>query len=344
MKIFGIPIHVEPSFLFVGAFLASSRISQPIFLIEWLIVLFISVLFHELGHATAIRFLGLQPEIFLHSMGGLTRWRDDEKQISPFQNILISLSGPAAGFAFGGAVFLVKTLSPDSFGSEFANQTYEDLLWVNLGWGALNLLPILPLDGGNVVASLETLVTKKRHGIIARGVSLVFALTLGLLALSYSWFWAAFLMALFAWSNGTALHQYWQAKRDQGQLPLYEQAVAAVRRQDGAEAIRLARTLTAQARSDELKMESSKLLAQGYLLENQHAEAREALERMMAIYGPAMVTEAFQELPIEIWPRVIPLIEASYKSSHSPELGGILEQALIQAGRSDEAGAVAKVT
>jgi Zn-dependent protease len=340
MKVFGIPVRIEPSFLLIGAFLASSRITQPIFLLEWLGVLFVSVLIHEFGHAAAVRFFGQQPEIILHSMGGLTTWQEEQDEVRPIQHILISLSGPAAGFAFGGAVFFLGKLTPGLFDSKFAEVTYSDLLWVNLGWGLLNLLPILPLDGGNVVANLETLVTKKKNGLIARAVSLVFALILGLLALSTGWLWAAFLMALFAYSNGVALLQYWQARRDRLQLPQFEQAVAAVRDQNGAEAIRLATEISSQAKSDGLKMESSKLLAQGYLLENQLPQARESLERIMAIYGPGIVMEVFLGVPIQLWPRFIPLIESAYKSSHSPELGGVLAQGLIEAGRFDEAGEV----
>src|SRR5215510_1542783 len=105
MKIFGIPLKIDPSFLFICALLASSRLSQPIFLIEWLIVIFVSILVHELGHALVVRSFGLSPQILLYSMGGLTSWRD-EKGISHAKRIAISLAGPFAGFLFGGIVFL----------------------------------------------------------------------------------------------------------------------------------------------------------------------------------------------------------------------------------------------
>src|SRR5215510_2673923 len=103
MKIFGIPIKIDPSFLFVCALLAYSRLSAPAFLVECLIVIFVSILIHELGHAMVVRSFGLSPQIMLYSMGGLTSWTD-EKGISHAKHIAISLAGPFAGFLFYGVI------------------------------------------------------------------------------------------------------------------------------------------------------------------------------------------------------------------------------------------------
>src|SRR5262249_39941069 len=138
MKIFGIPVKIDPSFLFICALLAFSRLSTPAFLIEWLIVIFVSILVHELGHALVVRSFGLSPQIMLYSMGGLTSWRE-EKAISPQKHILISLAGPFAGFLFGGLVYLTDWALHDLFADQFGAQTYIDLMFVNLGWGIFNL-------------------------------------------------------------------------------------------------------------------------------------------------------------------------------------------------------------
>src|SRR5215475_9595220 len=183
MKIFGIPIKIDPSFLFICALLAYSRLSAPAFLIEWLAVIFVSILVHELGHALVVRSFGLSPQILLYSMGGLTSWTD-EKGITHARRIAISLAGPFAGFLFGGAVYLSGIAMPHLFAGDFWIVTYGDLLFVNWGWGIFNLLPILPLDGGNVAYSIEQWVTKKHRGVITRVVSLLVAGGVGLLALS----------------------------------------------------------------------------------------------------------------------------------------------------------------
>src|SRR5438552_41392 len=133
MKIFDIPIRVDPSFLLLGLILANSRLSEPALLVEWLVVVFVSILVHEFGHALTGRTFGLTPQIQLYSMGGLTSWSDG-RNVTPPQSIAISLAGPGAGFLFGGVVYLLVTLVPDLLGDRLWRVAYRDLLWVNLGW------------------------------------------------------------------------------------------------------------------------------------------------------------------------------------------------------------------
>src|SRR5262245_51540261 len=144
MKIFGIPVKIDLSFLFICAVLAYGRLSAPAFLIEWLAVIFVSILVHELGHALVARSFGMSPQILLYSMGGLTSWTD-EKGISHAKRIAGSLAGPFAGFLFYGMVSLSNQHLPDLFADSLGRQTYCDLRFVNLRWGVFNLLPILPL-------------------------------------------------------------------------------------------------------------------------------------------------------------------------------------------------------
>src|SRR5262245_62470810 len=126
MNIFGIPVKIDPSFLFVCAVLAYSRLSQPTFLVEWLIVIFVSILIHELGHALVVRSFGLSPQIMLYSMGGLTSWTD-EKGISHAKHIAISLAGPFAGFFFYGMVSISNHHLPDLFADSLRRRTVHAL-------------------------------------------------------------------------------------------------------------------------------------------------------------------------------------------------------------------------
>ena len=43
----------------------------------------------------------------------------------------------------------------------------NDVMWVNLGWGVLNLLPILPLDGGHIASSVAELVAGRKGRLAA---------------------------------------------------------------------------------------------------------------------------------------------------------------------------------
>ena len=74
-----------------------------------------SVLVHEMGHALAIRPLGVQPWITLYGMGGLTSHQGG--RFRPPTQILVSLAGPVAGFAL--AAIVVALIKASGHASEF---------------------------------------------------------------------------------------------------------------------------------------------------------------------------------------------------------------------------------
>jgi Zn-dependent protease len=173
--LFGIPVRVHPLFWVIAALLGSTS-NDIVKIITWIVAVFISVLIHELGHALVMRYYGISSNIILHFSGGLTvpesmRWGSGVASIAltPSQEILISLAGPFSGFAF--AVFIIAsvTLSGGSilmgrllgviplpaaadlpFGGAILTSFVMSLLWVNIFWGIFNLMPVYPLDGGNV--------------------------------------------------------------------------------------------------------------------------------------------------------------------------------------------------
>lgn len=174
----GIPVRVHPLFWLIAALLGST--GDLLLLPVWVFVLFISILIHELGHAFAFRRYGQHSQIVLHFAGGLTipesvpwggRWAN--VALSRGQEIFISLAGPVAGFLFAGLVMLAISLTGGSllitrllgfiplpltailpFGGGFLSALVTMLLWVNIFWGFINLMPVFPLDGGQVARNL----------------------------------------------------------------------------------------------------------------------------------------------------------------------------------------------
>lgn len=173
-SIAGIPVRVHPLFWLIALLFGASGdlIQLPI----WVFVVFVSILIHELGHALAMRRYGQPSRIILHFAGGLTvpepvswgsRWANVALQ--PNQEIFISLAGPGAGFLLAALVAVGTTLSGGSIitnwlfgviplpvaalmpiGGRIMGLFVTMLLWVNVFWGLINLLPVYPLDGGNV--------------------------------------------------------------------------------------------------------------------------------------------------------------------------------------------------
>ena len=174
----GIPVRVHPLFWLVALLLGSTGdlLQVPI----WVFVVFISVLIHELGHALAFRSYGQDSQIVLHFAGGLTipepvSWGFGRANVSPtpMQQVVISLAGPFAGFLFatlvlagvivsGGTVLTTKLFGlipiPVTpilpFGGRILAIFVVLLLWVNVFWGLVNLVPVFPLDGGQVARNL----------------------------------------------------------------------------------------------------------------------------------------------------------------------------------------------
>lgn len=173
-SIAGIPVRVHPLF-WVIALLFGAGSNSLLNILFWVIGIFVSILIHELGHALAMRRYGQESTIILHFMGGLTVPESTavgtsyaRVAISPNQQIFISLAGPFAGFFFaafvvilsialGGTVVTNTILGfipfpivflPTSLG--VLNSFFIVLLWVNIFWGLVNLVPVIPLDGGQV--------------------------------------------------------------------------------------------------------------------------------------------------------------------------------------------------
>jgi Zn-dependent protease len=337
MKVFGIPVKVDFTFLLVGTILASDRLKHPALLVEWLFVLFISILIHELGHALVCRAFGLSPQIQLYSMGGLTSWSGDIR-ISPQKNIAISLAGPFAGFLFFGVVYLSSIyIFPDVMDSEFGERLYKDLMFVNLFWGVVNLLPVLPMDGGHVIESIEELASKKTGGLIAPAFSFIVAAGFVFWAFSTSRLFMAILMGIFVWINLSVLIQRFQAHRDKRLHSPLEHAQESFKQRDGAAVVRQAQEILKSAGSDAVKCSAQQLLVQGLILEKNLEEAKKELIRLQAVYGPDASQQALIGFETDEWPRALPLIEYAYQSSQSSVMGMIYAHALIGAHRFTEA-------
>ncbi|NDD59281.1 MAG: stage IV sporulation protein FB, partial [Chlamydiae bacterium] len=97
MKIPGkIPILIRPSFWLVAALIGFLYSRDFVGAAMWTFVIFISVLFHELGHAITALFCGMKPRIELVAMGGMTFHEGDSLPFT--KRFLIVFNGPFFGF------------------------------------------------------------------------------------------------------------------------------------------------------------------------------------------------------------------------------------------------------
>jgi Zn-dependent protease len=180
-RVFGIPVGVHWSFVLIGILVIDSL---PLELVaSFIIGVFIAVLAHELGHALTARAFGAKSiKITLFGLGGLTQYPTSTR-LTPGKQFLIAASGSAVGMTLGGIVFLMRNASfvhrlPQALWALGAGVVIAGLMW-----GALNWLPILPLDGGNM-ARYALAVFIPRHALrIAKVLTVVAAAAVIFLAI-----------------------------------------------------------------------------------------------------------------------------------------------------------------
>jgi Zn-dependent protease len=187
----GIPIRIEWSFWLIAVFLGFGN-REGWLLVAWVAIVFVSILVHELGHAVALCVYHQRPRVVLHAFGGLTYGSSAYR--SRAQSIVVSAAGPLVAF------FLLGVPAHFLQDSDFALQTYEryvivnDIAWVNIAWSIVNLLPVLPLDGGNIAASIFGRPA-------ARMISIVVAFSAATYFFTQQNQFAGFFMMMFAIMN-----------------------------------------------------------------------------------------------------------------------------------------------
>jgi len=134
-----LPVQVQPTFLLIAIFLGLRPGWTVPSLALWVGIVFVSVLAHELGHALAARHYGATVEIELFLMGGVTRW--SRLDLAPARRVLIAAAGSTVGIVIG---LTTWALLGDAIGTSapLLGQAIFDVIWVNLGWGVLNWMPI----------------------------------------------------------------------------------------------------------------------------------------------------------------------------------------------------------
>lgn len=167
------PVRVHPLFWVITAVMGGSafRTEYPItFILIWVAVVLVSILVHELGHALAFRWFGAPARVWLYWFGGLAVSEYPPRRPGPM--IAVSLAGPAAGFLLAGVVYgLEQATHWRDAALPYTDELYYQLMWVNISWGVVNLLPVLPLDGGQVCRDVLRLAGNRRAEVTALKVS-----------------------------------------------------------------------------------------------------------------------------------------------------------------------------
>lgn len=180
-KLRGIPIRVHWSFAIFAAFILvvgiGSGAGAAVGAVIWLVLLFGSVVFHELSHSLVARKRGIAVrDIVLLPIGGVSEIPDLAR--TPEDEFAIAIAGPLASLVLAAALGIVAVLAGRSLWppSLSTGGLLVELAWVNVVLAAFNLLPALPMDGGRVLRAVLTRTQgEPRATTIAVRIGKVFA-------------------------------------------------------------------------------------------------------------------------------------------------------------------------
>ncbi|MDH6057413.1 site-2 protease family protein [Umezakia ovalisporum] len=166
-SLFGIPLLLDPLWFII---LALATLNFGIAYQEWgtatawsagivmALLLFASVLLHELGHSLAARWQGIRVNsITLFMFGGIAAIEEESK--TPGKAFQVAIAGPLVSIALFLLLSLATNITPET--SPFRAMV-TDLARINLVVALFNLIPGLPLDGGQVLKAALWQITGNR--------------------------------------------------------------------------------------------------------------------------------------------------------------------------------------
>lgn len=326
-SLLGVPIRVHGAFWLTALLLGFLQYGgrNPLAIAAWVPIVFLAVLLHEMGHALMGRRFGRRPEVHLIAMGGLTTWPAG-RQLTHWRSILVSFAGPAVGLVIGGGALAFLLFGPPLGG--LALIALQAVVWTNLGWAIFNLVPILPLDGGQILAAALDRFFGMRGQRWARLISVIFACALVAYGLAVGSLFLVILIGMLAWQNYRAwqMEAHWsegmaieaRARKSEPRAREPEpidgalrDAWAALEAGDAQKVRRIAEPLVGRARSEEDRYEVGHLVAWGRLLAGDPEGASQALRMLPGGRLPDALLEGAIHLELGRPARAVkPLAEA----------------------------------
>lgn len=211
-RIAGIDIKIHLTFFFIliwfgfSAYMSGGSIVAAMTNVLLIVVLFMCVVLHELGHALTARMFGIATkDITLLPIGGVARLESMPED--PKEELLVAAAGPAVNFVISVGLF-TGLLFSGFFNQPFniavmLNNFWLQLLIANITLVLFNLIPAFPMDGGRILRSLLALgMDHLKATRIAANIGRGLAILMGIAGFFYNpWL---ILTAIFVWSGAGA--------------------------------------------------------------------------------------------------------------------------------------------
>jgi Zn-dependent protease len=202
-RIFGIQLAIHGSFVLLLAYYAlegwqQGRWAGMVWRVLLIILFFICVVLHELGHSLTARRFGVKvPRILLMPIGGMAEF--DHIPRKPSTELLITIAGPLVNFLIALPLlpyFWQNMVNDVPLTPWSIPELGLELLIANLIMGTFNLLPVFPMDGGRIFrALLATRLPYLRATFWAARIGQILAVILVAITLYNEWWMPAVLFS-----------------------------------------------------------------------------------------------------------------------------------------------------
>lgn len=196
------PVIIQPFFWLITLLLASSYFQekpQPWPIVTWVLACFGSILLHELGHVWMGSFFGAAGcRILLSGMGGLAVGATRCQFM--WQRVLVYLAGPGIQLLLACILFFL--FPEEGTGWIISDIFIRQMMLINIVWPVFNLLPIFPLDGGQITREILHGYLPRLGEVISAWSSLIIAVGVGILVFQATKsIYNALLFGIFAVTN-----------------------------------------------------------------------------------------------------------------------------------------------
>ncbi len=271
-RFLNIPVHIHPSFWLFLLFFTGIYRDPSMESVILGVVMFVSLLVHEYGHALTAALFGARPTVVLEAFGGRAQYSG--QGLSPRQQFWITLNGPLLeSCLIGLAYFFLQVGSYSHYVEYFLQMTIR----LNTLWIVLNLLPVMPLDGGYLVRyALQRKFGEKgvRASVI---VGLVCALAAGPFLFYLGFMFFGMLVLMFAWQNFQELCNA-RVSVENTPFKCYTQGLEALKNND-LEGAKLHLKKVVCCKDPQMENSAKEALAKVYVLEKQGDAAYELLQK-----------------------------------------------------------------
>lgn len=182
-----IPLTIHPFFWVFAGLIGWLASGSFLGMIIWVGIILVSVIIHELGHALTAILFKQKARIQLIALGGVTSFEGPKLKF--WQQFLITFNGPLFGFF----LFLLATALLQLSWAPLFFKILKATQMANLFWTVVNLLPVLPLDGGQLLR----IVLEAIFGVRGFKASLLIGAIIAALISFYFFMVQAFLIGAF---------------------------------------------------------------------------------------------------------------------------------------------------